>query len=145
MKVPPTYEKVYCISLWVVARGFCVLKNLFFGSCPAGVRPLIRLEGDPPRPHCPRRRAFQKSFKTRPRLTAREKYKKVSGCRRTIRKMNKKNSTNTIITPLERKCPNCGGRLRLISANGHKPFVGCSGFKAVDCRYKEQLSAWAKF
>jgi HAD superfamily hydrolase (TIGR01549 family) len=37
---------------------------------------------------------------------------------------------------LPRECPQCGGFLRLVTS-GYKPFIGCSNFGPLGCRYKE--------
>ena len=37
---------------------------------------------------------------------------------------------------LRRECPECGGLLRMVTS-GYKPFIGCSNFYPLGCRYKE--------
>jgi HAD superfamily hydrolase (TIGR01549 family) len=39
---------------------------------------------------------------------------------------------------LPRECPECGGLLRLVTS-GYKPFIGCSNFNPLGCRYKEAV------
>jgi HAD superfamily hydrolase (TIGR01549 family) len=38
---------------------------------------------------------------------------------------------------LSRACPKCGGFLRLITSGPHGPFIGCSNYYGLDCRYTE--------
>jgi orotate phosphoribosyltransferase len=37
---------------------------------------------------------------------------------------------------LPRKCPECGGLLRLVTS-GYKPFIGCANYYPLGCSYKE--------
>ena len=38
--------------------------------------------------------------------------------------------------PLPRECPECGGLLRMVTS-GYQPFIGCSNYYQLGCRYKE--------